>query len=198
MFTPVRCRRVSAVLVLALLFGVGCLSGPSPDKVVRDFFDAMIKGDFVTAAKLAGVADIQTDVLKTPKDQQGEQIVKSILARVTYEIGGKKINGNKAEVSVKVTSPDLLRITGQVMTELLPVAFAMAFSQEQSSQNTEALFEQYFENAIKDPNAPMVTSDITVQLERKNGSWVIKPDDALLNAITGNLAKAFSELNATK
>lgn len=198
MFTQVRCRRVSTVLVVALLFSAGCLSGPSPDKVVTDFFDALIKGDFVTAAKLAGVADIQTDVLKTPKDQQGAQIVKSILARVAYETGSKKINGDRAEVSVRVTSPDLLRITGQVMTELLPMAFAMAFSQEQSSQSAEALFEQYFENAIKDPNAPMVTSDITVQLERKDGSWVIKPDDALLNAITGNLAEAFSQLNATK
>jgi len=29
------------------------------------------------------------------------------------------------------------------------------------------LFQQYFENAINDPNAPMTTSDVKVTLEKK-------------------------------
>lgn len=188
-------RKLVGFLLLALLLTVGCSSGPPPDKVVRDFFDAMIKGDFETAAKLAGGADIEKDVLKTTKDEQGERLAKSVLARITYEVGDKKVEGDKAEVSVKVTAPDLLRITSKAMSELLPMVFAMAFSEDQSQEKSDALFQQYFENAINDPNAPMTTSDVKVKLEKKDGSWIVKPDDELLNALTGNMAKAFGELD---
>jgi len=188
-------RKLVGFLLLVLLLTVGCSSGPPPDKVVKDFFDAMIKGDFETAAKFASGADIEKDVLKTTKDEQGERLAKSILARVTYEVGDKKVEGDKAEVSVKVMAPDLLRITSKAMSELLPMAFAMAFSEDQSQEKSDALFQQYFENAINDPNAPMTPSDIKVKLEKKDGSWIVKPGDELLNALTGNMAKAFGELD---
>ncbi|MDN5363984.1 MAG: hypothetical protein PWQ91_1045 [Eubacteriales bacterium] len=191
-------RKLVSFLLLVLLLTmltVGCSSGVSPDKVTKDFFDAMIKGDFETAAKLTGGADIKKDVLKTPKDEQGERLAKSILARIKYEIGDTKIEGNRAEVSVKVTAPDLLRITSKAMSELLPMTFAMALSEDQSQEKSDALFQQYFENAINDPNAPMTTSNIKVKLEKKDGSWIVKPDNELLNALTGNMAKAFGELD---
>lgn len=191
-------RKLVSFLLLVLLLTmltIGCSPGVSPDKVTKDFFDAMIKGDFETAAKLTGGTDIKKGVLKTPKDKQGERLAKSILARIKYEISDTKIEGDRAEVSVKVTAPDLLRITSKAMSELLPMAFAMAFSEGQSQEKSDALFQQYFENAINDPNAPMTTSNIKVKLEKKDGSWVVKPDDELLNALTGNMAKAFGELD---
>ncbi len=188
-------RKLVGALLLSLLLTAGCSSGPPPEKVTRDFFDAMIRSDFETAAKFAGGANIKEDVLKTTEDEQSERLAKSILARITYEVGDKKVEGNKAEVSVKVTAPDLLRITSKAMSELLPMAFAMAFSENQSQEKTDALFQQYFENAINDPNAPMTTSDVKVKLEKKDGSWIVKPDDELLNALTGNMTKAFDELD---
>ena len=77
---------------------------------------------------------------------------------------------------------------------LIPMAFAMAFSEDQSQEKSDALFQQYFENAITDSNAPRTPSDIKVKLEKKDGSWIVKPDDELLNALTGNAAKALGEL----
>jgi hypothetical protein len=44
----------------------------------------------------------------------------------------------------------------------------------------------------------MTTSDIKVKLEKKDGSWIVKPYDELLNALTGNIAKAFDELDSQK
>jgi len=187
-------KLISGVLLLVLLFTVGCSSGPSPDKVVNDFLDAMVKGDLETAVKLAGGANIERDILKTAEDEQEERLVKSILSRVTYEVGDKKVEGDKAEVSVKITAPDLLRITSKAMSELLPMAFAMAFSEDQSQEETDTFIQQYFENAISDPNGPITTSDIKITLEKKDGSWVIQPNDELFNALTGNVAKAFAEL----
>jgi hypothetical protein len=118
-------HKLVGFLLLALLLTVGCVgcsSGPPPDRVVKDFFGAMIKGDFEIAAKLAGGSDIEKDVLKTTEDEQGEHLAKSILARITYEIGDKKVEGDKAEVSVKVTAPDILRITSNTISEVLPMA----------------------------------------------------------------------------
>jgi len=129
------------------------------------------------------------------EDEQGERLARTILSKVTtYEIGDKKVEGDKAEVSVKITAPDLLRITSKAIGELLSMAFAMAFSEGQSQEETDAFLLQYFENAINDPNAPMTTSEIKVILEKKEGSWIVKPDDALANALTGNMGKAFAEI----
>lgn len=188
-------KLMCGIMALVLLLSVaGCSSTPSPDQVVKSLLDAMIKGEFEQAAELLGGVSIQEDVLKTTEDEQGEKLAKNVLARVTYEIGGKKVEGNKATVSVKITAPDLLRITSKAISEIMPMAFAMAFSEDQSQEQTDALFQQYFENAISDPNAPMVTSDVDISLEKKDGSWVVILDDALVNALTGNMAKAFAGL----
>lgn len=194
-------KGICTVIVLVLLLSaVGCSSTHPPDRVVRTFLDTMVKGDFEEAAKLAGGANMQKDVLQTTENKQSEQLARAILARVKYELGDKRVEGEKAIVNVKVTAPDLLRITSKAVGELLPMAFAMAFSQDQSQEKTDALFQQYFENAINDPNAPMVTSDVQIKLQKKDGSWVVVPDESFVNAITGNMAKAFAglEKNETK
>ncbi|NLO88837.1 MAG: DUF4878 domain-containing protein [Clostridia bacterium] len=187
---------LSLMILLVLLINVGCSSGPPPEKVVEDFLNAMIKGKFEKASELCGGTNVEEDVMKTSEDEQGERFARSILSKVTYEIGDKKVEGDKAEVNVKITAPDLLRITGNVMRELLPMAFAMAFSKEQSEEETNALFEQYFENAINDPNASMTTSEVNFILEKKEGSWVVVPNEELLNALTGNMGKAFAEMES--
>ena len=182
-------------LIPVLLFLViGCSSTTPPDQVVKSFLDAMVKGEFEKAAEFVVGEGEEKDIVKTPEDKEGERLAKAILAKVTYELGEKKIDGDNATVAAKITAPDLLRITSKAISELLPMAFAMAFSEDNSEDQMDAMFQQYFENAISDPNAPMAVSDVQVSLEKKDGAWLITPDDALSSALTGNMEKAFAGL----
>jgi len=186
-------RLISSILmVFILLTVVGC-SSSQPDEIVNTFLKAAVKADYLTMAKLVRGAD--ANIFYTPEDEGAQEVIEAILGRVTYQVGEKQISGNTATVKAKIVAPDLLRITALALPELMSMAFAMFFSQEVASQDEiDALFMQYFENAIKDPEAPMVESNISIKLEKKGAGWVIVPDDELANALTGNMTKAFAEI----
>jgi hypothetical protein len=42
---------------------------------------------------------------------------------------------------------------------------------------------------ITDPNAPMTTSEVVINLTKQDGKWLIVADDNLTNALTGNINK---------
>jgi len=114
------------------------------------------------------------------------ELMRSILARDTYKVGSTKVDGEKAEVIVTITALDLPRITGKLASDTLSMKLAMP------SLNTDAYSRQYLKNAISDPNAPMVTSDVTITLVRKDVSWIVKQEDhTLSNALTGGMESAF-------
>ena len=165
--------------------------------MVVSFLDAMLEGDFEKAAEFVNPdEDNSKDIeeMSIIEDEEGERLFRAILDKTSYEIGEKTIDGNKATVTAKITAPDLLRIVSQTMSELIPMAFAMAFSEEEADDKMDAMIQQYFENAISDPNAPMTVSDTQIKLEKIDGTWFVIPDDELINALTGNLEKAFASL----
>lgn len=154
--------------------------------------DAIVRADFTTAAKyIGGSVD---ELINAPDAQEAEQLVKAIFAKVSYQLGENKVTGSQATVAAKITAPDLAVITAAVMLEAMPAAFALAFSGGGSEEQIEALFMESFQRNIEDKDAPMLTSDVTVHLEKKDGSWIITPDDSLINALTGSLEAAWAEL----
>lgn len=188
-------RKPSIVVLLVLsmsIFVAGCF-GASPETVTQDFLTAFKASDFEKAASYAvtqNASKIETDMAK---DEDGERIGKLILSNTSYEVGKAVKEGDKAKVSVKVTAVDMVRIATKAMSELMPLAFAAAFS-ETDNNEMDAMMNQYLENSILDPQAPKVTTDVNVNLVKTNNGWKIAEDnDDLFNAITGNAAKAFNK-----
>ena len=85
--------------------------------------------------------------------------VRKLLGRMTYEVGAAKVNGDRAEVPVKVTAMDLAAMMAVLMTEFLPKAFEAAFSGEELDVESE--MNQFFADAVDDPEAKMVMSTAT-------------------------------------
>jgi hypothetical protein len=90
---------------------------------------------------------------------------------------------------VKVTAMDLAVLMAVAMTEYLPKAFQAAFSGEELDIESE--MEQFFANALDDPEAKMVTNNITIPLVKVEDQWKIDlSEDSSLefaNAVTGGL-----------
>lgn len=170
---------------------VGC--APKPDVTVKSFFDALQKQDLVTAKTYVNEAD---DKFKFD-DAEQEKIVKSIFSKLKYEIISSSVEKDTATVKTKVIAPDLVKITTKAMSDILPILFAQALSGNTDSKASEKMFEQYFANSLADPNVAMTTAEVDIKLikSKDKKSWVIQADDNLLNGITGNLIRAFEDLN---
>ncbi|CEO89975.1 DUF4878 domain-containing protein [Syntrophaceticus schinkii] len=180
---------VTLLCILAIAV-VGCF-GASPENVTKDFFSAVKDGDFNTAAKYVKQEskDEFRDELESGQDLDDKKRAELLFSKLSWEILSSSTEKNEAEVKAKVTSIDMVSVVTDVMNKILPLAFASAFDENSNDDKIEELTEQYFDNAMSDPNAPTVTSEVTIKLVKEKGDWLIVPDDDLLNALTGNAGK---------
>ncbi|MBC2579677.1 DUF4352 domain-containing protein [Clostridium sp. DJ247] len=181
-------RKVTLILMLVLLTLTLVACGPKPDETVKNFFDAVKKADFNTMSTYVK-KDANKDKF-TFEDANQEKIIKSTFSKVSYEIVSSKIDGNNATVKAKVTSLDLPRIYGKVVSETLPTLMAAAFANKADDAKSQLM--QSFMNALNDPNASKTTTDIDIKLVKGDKGWLIEPTDDLLGALTGNINKAFN------
>jgi len=156
------------LFVLVGLIGivlVGCSFGQSPETVTKEFLTSLQTCDFDKAATYTETSDkdISKDIIK---NDEGERIGKLILSKATYEVGTSSTTGEKLTVKVKVTAIDMVRIATKVMSELMPMAFASAFSDDKNASNEQmdSLMNQYLENSISDAQAPKVANEVNVNL----------------------------------
>lgn len=185
---------ISILLIIIISF-VGCSSSLSPEQTVKTYFDSMKKLDFESANKL--IDDPMDDF--TFEDEQEEKMAKSFLSKIHYEIISSNIADKKATVKTKIIAPNLVKIVGKMIAELMPQLFALVFSNASDiDEQSEKLVKEYFENALNDPNLPMTTSEIDILLvKNSNNTWVINANDDLANAVTGNLARSIEEFSST-
>jgi hypothetical protein len=190
---------LSVLLLTTLIFSlIGCSKMPKPDVSVSGFFDALKKQDVTTAAKFIK-SDTKSGLNYDNVEQ--EKVVKEVFSKLDYQIESSDVKGDNATVKAKITSVDLVKITGKMISDLLPTFMAQALSGNQTSdEESQKLVDQYFSNSINDPKAEMTATEITINLVKSDDkkSWIIVPNDDLLNAMTGNLQKAFASLNSSK
>jgi len=174
--------RFVLALVLCCLFAVGCSSGVRPDKVARQYVDAWIASDYDTVAKLMG------EVNPIPPSSSWEyELMRSSLARDTYQVGNTTVNGENAEVSLTVKALDWVHIASKLASDTLSMKLATP------SLDTNAYSRQYLTNAANDPDSAMVTLDVTLTLHKKDGSWIVEDPKGtnFENAVTGGMTSAF-------
>ncbi|GLC32444.1 NTF2-like N-terminal transpeptidase domain-containing protein [Clostridium omnivorum] len=193
-------KRSLCLLVITALFLslIGCASTSTskPDSAVSGFFDALKKEDVNSAAKFVKT-DSKNEI--SYKNADEEKIAKAVFSKLDYKIESSVVKGDTATVNAKVTTVDLVKITGNMISDLLPTLMAKALSgEDQNEAETEKLINQYFTNSINDPSAMKTTTDVTINLVKSEDkkSWLIDPNDDLLNAMTGNLQNAFKTMNS--
>lgn len=184
------------VLIVFMVGAVGCdLVASSPEKTVNNYLAAVKKMDFDAASKYVKQTDTSTSVFNNQDDPEAEQMMRAMFSKMSHKTLSSKITGNTAQVVTSITSLDMLRITSSVMGDLLPMAFASAFSEGSDSDNTDQIAQQMFMSALSDPNAPMTTEQVSINLIKENGKWLILADSSLTNALTGNLGKLAEAFN---
>lgn len=180
----------SILVLLSILSLTGC--GPSADSTVKTFFESLQKGDMTAADKCFNPGTSESKTFKFDNKEE-EKITKLIFSKIKYEIVSTKENDKDAVVKTKVTAPDLMTITGKMVSELLPKIYQDALSGKES--DTDKMTEQYFINSLSASDVTTVTTEVDIKLVKTKDGWLMQSDDNLLNAISGNLFKAFDSLS---
>lgn len=190
-----KAKLIWVVLIIFMMGTAGCDLLASPEKTVNSYLTAIEKMDFDAASKYVKQQESSASETNIADDPEGEQILRAITQKMSHKIISSAKTGNTAQVVTSITSPDMLRVVSSVMSDLLPMAFASAFSESSDNDSMDQLTQQYFLNALTDPNISLTTQEVKINLIEENGKWLILADDNLTNALTGNLGKLADAFN---
>lgn len=163
----------------------------TPKVVVTDFLNNIQANNTDIAIQyLANPNDNTISSFNNVKTQTDQDTIKQIFSKIKYEIISSSRTSKSAVVKAKITSLDLPSIFNQTITESMGMAFANAFSNK-SENDTQNMFSQILLNKVSSPNAPLVVTEVDINLVKRDGKLLIDANENLYNALTGNLQKAF-------
>lgn len=184
---------IGLMTCFCLLMSITACGGQKPDEAVKGFFNALNKNDFKTVATF-----LNNNSKKLSNDNEdGSKIIKKIFPKVKYKIISSTISGNTAKVKASITAPDLVKITNKMANDTMPTIFEDAMSGNVDENKEKKLVEDYYIKSLSAKNVAMTSNEVNIELvkDANKKEWRIKSNDALANAITGNLEKAADALS---
>jgi len=188
-------KNIKLLSILCVLFIVLCgCSSPkiktdSPKATVTSLFDLVKEGKYNDLDKVAD--NIKDYNLGIAKDGTTKPITDTLIkatGKVKFTINEEKIDGEKATVKVDVDYPDINKVLKEMAKEVDEMMKSMK-STEKGDLDEEAVLKKMEESIKKklEGNLETLHSDITIDIIKKDGKWLITLDTDIAKAITGNL-----------
>lgn len=188
-------RCLLILVTITFIFSMAACTDPNFPKAeesVNGFFKSLSEADLKTAESYC---DSDTGYF-TFTDPQEEKLAKLIFSKTKYEIVSSVEEGDTATVKVKVTNLDLQKIFEEMFGKIFDEAFNSALDGEEiSDEESEEKMMKYLEESMSNADAPVLTNDLEITLNKDNGKkmWVIQDNDAFVNNLTGNLNEMLSQ-----
>lgn len=200
---------ILTVILVVVAFGIGMIAGGGgdqlknffyegtqlkrlfsksefkPEKVVKQYLEAIKKQDIEKASKLITDDSIEKEIKL--KDTPEDKCVKNVFSKIKYSTGKVIKEKDSAIVKTSITSVDLTKIATKVLADALPKVMEQAFSDK--GIDDEAQQQAIFDNlnkSINESGAPKVTTIVDIKVIKRNGKWRIEPNKDLANALSGN------------
>ena len=129
-------------------------------------------------------------------DQDTEMFMRNLFDKLEYEIiASEKIDSKTVNVMTSITAVDMKPVLSEFLLSALQYAFSTAFSDpEPTEEETEKKMEELFVTSVSKPDIARVTNVVMIKVVKTDDGWRIDADDALVNALLGNMKAATEEL----
>ena len=187
---------VSFLLVSILTVGLAACNKTEkvekPENVVNEYFTAVKNGNVEEVNKLT---EGKTEEKDKDVSEKEIELAKKVFNHISVDvIGDAKVDGETATVKAKVTAPDMKKVFELVMADAIQKFMKASFEgKKMSDEESDKLVEESFIKQFENKDLAKVTSEVDLNLVKKDNSWVIKEDEVLENAISGGLPKEIRE-----
>lgn len=178
----------------------GCIKKTqTPEEVVKSYFAAFKTNDTAAMEKLIIPMDSSSSSSSTSSSADSDAMFKALYAKVEGQIEEKaKISGDTASVKVKITAPDMKKIMSNEISKAFSQAFTNAFSgSSASSEDTDAQMTKNVTSDLSQADVALTTTEMNIQLTKKNGKWMIQSSQNFADAMTGGLYSVGQSLSGS-
>lgn len=195
--------------LMICIFGAMALTGcgtPSPSDTAKTFLDALKAQDTETMASVYAGKDLDVENgLFGESDEEdtllsGESFDKMLMEKILdfdYAITNEKIDGDKATVTVDVTTYPMGDTFSQIYADMMTQIWGLAFS-DASDEQTNAVIEGIFTKHWQEMTEKTYKGTADLSLTKTEDGWKvdeIEDDSDFLNVLTGNMVKVIEALD---
>lgn len=192
------------VITLVVSFSA-CQSASKPEDTIKGYFEAAKISDTEKANTFINPKNVSLEDSSSTSSSGGQEeidLVNNLLdylkdnnKKVTYNITNTEIKDNSATVSVNCKFVDASAILKDAIADYIPKAFAKAFTESQSPDDSAKEITELMKNKIQTAKETFAEKAIKINCVKTDNKWYInKVDDDLQNVFTSNLLSAGNEI----
>lgn len=179
-------KKISALMlafVMVIAF-TGCSSVKKAEKIVSDTFESLKVLDFETSGKY-----LDLDAMQIGDEESGlstQLIASTLFGKLSYEIvSTEEIDKENVNVKTKITAIELEPFMQTFIESVLKKSFENLTQAEMTEAEVKKQYEEIFAETAKNPNLAMKTQEVDIKVVKKDGKWIIEPDEAFTMALLG-------------
>lgn len=173
-----------AVIAAATYFILLGMQQKSVEKTVNEFFANLKGGNEEVISEQLNLEDTTNSEGQT--DSFGNISFTAFFSKLDYKIVNTKANFKNATVSLEVTNKNAGTVFTNYMAKAFQLAISSAFSSTYTDEKVEQELDAYLKEQFESNEIDNVTTNVTIQMKKEDGKWVIASDEEsqkLLNAV---------------
>lgn len=198
----------------------GCSSQPSPSQVTTSFLEAVkavdtekmaasYSGEAVEASDFNSLMKTAGNEGKDEAESSGDgaewteeqvEVLQGLVDKARdfdYEIVSEKVDGDKAEVEVKLASYEIGDAIDNAISDFMSKALMYAFSENASEEKMQNLLVKAIDSEVRDLEEKKYEKTVTFNLSKGDDGWkvdVLEGDQ--LDAMFGGLYSSLEDLSS--
>ncbi|MGB5823854.1 MAG: hypothetical protein WBH44_07240 [Proteocatella sp.] len=172
---------ISVILLFAL---TGCGEIGNAEKAVKGTFETFKASDMEKVSKY-----LDMDSMEIGDEESGLStalIFNNLFSKLEYEIvSSEKIDSDAVIVKTKITALELEPMMQKFIASVMEFSFANMDKPELSEDETMKMYEDFFVKTSNDSTLAKKTEEIDIMVVKKDGKWMIQPDEIFAAAILG-------------
>ncbi len=192
--------RTIAVSILSLALLAGC-SGAKPESTVEAFFTAgqQLDTEAMAATILSSNQEEVTETEELLTDDSNDYLVEYFKAnaeKITYEVTGSEVDGNKAVVTMNAKyvdgAPLMTATVSSVFSKILPLGFS---GSELSEEEMDQIYEDTMKEQAEIVPETFTEANLKIDLVKENNQWYITEiTDEMVDVVMSGFMLLSSEI----